>query len=56
MGPLPIYSAQTASNTPSMEENRATMVKVIPNVPLTLQQKIMQVEFIDLSELLQSDF
>ena len=34
----------------------ATMAKVIPNVPLKLLQKIIQGEFIDLSELLQADF
>ena len=34
----------------------ATMAKVIANVPLKLQQKIIQDEFIDLSELLQADF
>ena len=32
------------------------MAKVIPNAPLKLQQKIIQGEFIDLSELLQADF
>ena len=32
------------------------MAKVIPNVPLKLQQKIIQGEFIDLSELLQANF
>ena len=39
-----------------MATDMATMVKVIPNVPLKLQQEIMQGEFIDLSELLQPDF
>ena len=32
------------------------MAKVIPNMPLKLQQRIIQGEFIDLSELLQADF
>ena len=32
------------------------MAKVIPNVPPKLQQRIVQGEFIDLSELLQADF
>ena len=32
------------------------MGKVIPNVPLKLQQKIIQGEFIDLFEVLQADF
>ena len=34
----------------------ATMVKVIPNMPLKLQQRIIQGEFIDLSQLLPADF
>ena len=34
----------------------ATMTKVISNVLLKHQQKIIQGEFIDLSELLQADF
>ena len=34
----------------------ATMSKVIPNVPLKLQQKIIQGEFIVLSQLLQANF
>ena len=34
----------------------APMAKVIPNVILKLQQKIIQGEFIDLSELLQANF
>ena len=34
----------------------ATMAQVIPNVLLKLQQRIIQGEFIDLSELLQVDF
>ena len=55
-GTLPVYNAQTATNTPSMVTDIATMAKVIPNVPLKLQQKITQVEFIDLSELLQANF
>ena len=53
-GTLPVYSAQTATNTPSMVTDIATMAKVIPNVPLKLQQKILQL--IDLSELLQANF
>ena len=39
-----------------MATDIATMAKVIPNVPLKLQQRIIQGEFIDLSELLQADF
>ena len=54
MGPLPGIS-QTTTNVTSMDTNTATMAKVIPNVPLKLQQRIIQVEFIDLSELLQVD-
>ena len=53
---LPIYSAQTTTSTPSMATDIATMAKMIPNVPLKLQQKIIQGEFIDLSELLQANF
>ena len=55
-GTLPIYSTQTATNTPSMLTDIATMAKVIPNVPLKPHQKIIQGEFIDLSELLQANF
>ena len=55
MGPLPGVS-QTTTNATSMAMDIATMAKVIPNVPLKLQQKIIQGEFIDLSELLQADF
>ena len=55
-GTLPLYSAQTAISTPSMVTDIATMAKVIPNVLLKLQQKIIQSEFIDLSELLQANF
>ena len=36
--------------------NIATMAKVIPNMPLKLQQRIIQGKFIDLPELLQADF
>ena len=39
-----------------MATDIATMAKVIPNVPLKLQQRILKGEFIDLSELLQADF
>ena len=39
-----------------MATDIATIAKVIPNVPLKLQQRIIQGEFIDLSELLQADF
>ena len=55
MGPLP-YASQTVTRAPNMMVDIATMAKVIPNVPLKLQQKIIQGEFIDLSELLQADF
>ena len=55
MGPLPGIS-QTTTNATSMATDIATMAKVIPNVPVKLQQKIIQGEFIDLSELLQTDF
>ena len=55
MGSLP-YSSQTATSAPSMPLDIVTVVKVIPNVPLKLQHKIIQGEFIDLSELLQADF
>ena len=39
-----------------MATDIASMAKVIPNVSLKLQQKIIQGEFIDLSEVLQADF
>ena len=39
-----------------MATDIATMTKVIPNVPLKLQQRSIQGEFIDLSELFQADF
>ena len=55
MGSLP-YSSQTATSAPSMAMDIATMAKVIPNILLKLGQKIIQGEFIDLSELLQADF
>ena len=55
-GTLPLYSVQTTTSTPSIATDIATMAKVIPNVWLKLQQKIIQGEFIDLSELLQADF
>ena len=32
------------------------MAKVVPNMPVKLQQRIIQGKFIDLSELLQADF
>ena len=54
-GPLPCNS-QTITNATSMATDIATMAKVIPNVPLKLQQRIIQGEFIDFSELLQPDF
>ena len=56
LGNLPLYNAQTATSTPSMVIDITTMAKVIPNVPLKLQQKIVQGEFIDLSELLQANY
>ena len=56
LGTLPLYNVQTATSTPSMVIDITTMAKVIPNVPLKLQQKIVQGEFIDLSELLQANF
>ena len=55
MGPQP-YGSQTAIRAPSTMANIATMAKVIPNMPLKLQQRIIQGEFIDLSDLLQADF
>ena len=55
MGPLP-YSSQTATSGPRTAMDIAAMAKVIPNMPLKLQQRIIQGEFIDLSELLQADF
>ena len=55
MGPL-LGISQTTTNATSMATDIATMAKEIPNVPLRLQQKIIQGEFIDLSELLQADF
>ena len=39
-----------------MATDIATMAKVVANMPLKLQQRIIQGEFIDLSELLQADF
>ena len=51
-GILPLYSTHTATSTPSTATDIANMAKVIPNVPLKLQQRIIQGEFIDLSELL----
>ena len=54
-GPLPC-SSQTITNATSIAMDIATMAKVIPNMPLKLQQRIIQGEFIDLSELLQADF
>ena len=55
MGSLP-YSSQRATSAPSIPMDIATMAKVSPNIPLELQQKIIQGKFIDLSELLQADF
>ena len=55
MGPL-LGISQTTTNATSMAKDTATMANVIPYVPLKLQQKIIQGEFIDLSELLQADF
>ena len=54
-GPL-LGISQTTTNATSMATDIATMAKVIPNVPLKIQQGIMQGEFIDLSELLQAEF
>ena len=54
-GTLPIYSTQTAIITSSMVRDMTAMAKVILNVPLKLQQKIIQGGFINLSELLQAD-
>ena len=54
-GPLPC-SSQAITNVNCMAMDIATMAKVIPSVPLKLQQRIIQGEFIDLSELLQADF
>ena len=50
------YSSQSATSAPSMPMDIPTMTNVIPNVPLKLQQKIIQGKLIDLSELLQADF
>ena len=55
-GTLPVYSAQAATNTTTMVADKATIARVIPNIPLKLQQKIVQDVFIDLSELLQAGF
>ena len=55
MGPL-LGISQTITNATNMAMDTATMAKVIPNMPLKLQQRIIQGEFIDLSELLQADF
>ena len=54
-GPL-LCSSQAITNFTHMVTDIGTMAKVIPNVPLKLQQRIIQGEFIDLSELLQVDF
>ena len=56
LGTLPLYSVQMATSATSMATDITTMAKVIPNVVLKFQQKIVQGEFIDLSELLQADF
>ena len=50
------YNIQTGASGPNMTTELTTMAKVIPNVPLKLQQRIIQGKFIDLSELLQADF
>ena len=50
------YHSHMATSAPIMPMDIPTMAKVIPNVPLKLQQKIIQGEFIYLSELLQADF
>ena len=54
-GPL-LGISQKTTNAMSIATDIATMAKVIPNVPLKLLQKIIQGEFIDLSQLLQADF
>ena len=36
LGTLPLYSAQTATSTPSMATDIAIIAKVIPNMPLKL--------------------
>ena len=56
LGTLPLYSVQTAASTSSMVTDITAMAKVIPSVPLKLQQRIIQSDFIDLFELLQADF
>ena len=48
MRPLP-YGTQMATSAHSMATDIATMAKVIPNVLLKLQQRIIQDEFLDLS-------
>ena len=55
-GALPLYSAQAATSTPSMTTDITTIAKMIPNVLLKLQQKVVQGGFIDLSEFLQANF
>ena len=55
MGPLP-YGTQMATSAHSMATDIATLAKVILNMLLKHQQRIIQGEFIDLSELLQADF
>ena len=54
-GPQP-YNIQTAVSGPNMTMAIITMAKVIPNMLLKLQERIIQGEFLDLSELLQADF
>ena len=44
MGPFP-HGSQTATSAPSRAMDIATMAKVIPNMPLKLQQRIIQGEF-----------
>ena len=48
--------SQTTTNATNMATDIATMAKVIPNMPLMLEWKIIQGEFIDLSELPQAYF
>ena len=46
-GPQP-YNIQAAASGPNMTTDITTMAKMIPSVPLKLQQRIIQGEFIDL--------
>ena len=54
-GPWP-YNIQTVASGPNMTMDITLMAKMIPNVPLKLEQRIIQGEFIDLSKFLQADF